>query len=97
MASKTDLRVVLGVDGEAKFSKTMKEIAEQQRLIKAETKNATSALSENATEYEKNSVKAESLTKQIALQEEKVKTLKEAVEKSSKATGENSSVTVDLK
>lgn len=84
MASKTDLRVVLGVDGEAKFSKTMKEIAEQQRLIKAETKNATSALSENATEYEKNSVKAESLTKQIALQEEKVKTLKEAVENRAK-------------
>ena len=49
MASKTDLRVVLGVDVEAKFSKTMKESAEQQRLIKAETKNATSALSEDAT------------------------------------------------
>lgn len=78
MATKTDLRVVLGVDGEQKFSATMKQLSEQQKIIKAETKNAASALKDGGTEYEKARIKAESLTKQIEQQEKKVKALKDA-------------------
>ena len=97
MATKTDLRVVLGVDGERKFTETMKKLEAQQKLIRAETKNASSALSENATAYEKNEVKAKSLTDQIGVQEQKVKTLKEAYERAAQEKGEDAQVTMDLK
>lgn len=97
MATKTDLRVVLGVDGEQKFTATMKNLEKQQKAIRAETKNASAALGDNASAYEKNRVKAESLTKQIEAQEKKVQTLKEAYEKAVKEKGEDSNVTLDLK
>lgn len=97
MATKTDLRVVLGVDGERKFTETMKKLEAQQKLIRAETKNASSALSENATAYEKNEVKAKSLTDQIGVQEQKVQTLKEAYERAAQEKGEDAQVTMDLK
>ncbi len=97
MATKTDLRVVLGVDGEQKFTATMKKLEAQQKSIRAETKNASSALSENATAYEKNKVKAEGLTSQISVQEQKVKTLKEAYEHAVQKKGEDAQVTMDLK
>ena len=97
MATKTDLRVVLGVDGERQFTETMKKLEAQQKLIRAETKNASSALSENATAYEKNEVKAKSLTDQIGVQEQKVKTLKEAYERAAQEKGEDAQVTMDLK
>lgn len=97
MATKTDLRVVLGVDGEAKFSATMKNLAAQQKTIRAETANATSALQASGTEYEKAQVKAEGLTKQIDIQEQKVELLREAYEKSAEKKGEDANVTLDLK
>lgn len=97
MATKTDLRVVLGVNGEQKFTATMKKLEAQQKSIRAETKNASSALSENATAYEKNKVKAEGLTSQISVQEQKVKTLKEAYEHAVQKKGEDAQVTMDLK
>lgn len=97
MATKTDLRVVLGVDGERQFTETMKKLEAQQKLIRAETKNASSALSENATAYEKNEVKAKSLTDQIGVQEQKVQTLKEAYERAAQEKGEDAQVTMDLK
>ena len=97
MATKTDLRVVLGVDGEAKFSATMKNLAAQQKTIRAETANATSALQASGTEYEKAQVKAEGLTKQINIQEQKVELLREAYEKSAEKKGEDANVTLDLK
>ena len=97
MATKTDLRVVLGVDGEQKFTATMKNLEAQQKAIRAETKNASAALGDNASAYEKNRVKAENLTKQIETQEKKVQTLKEAYEKAVEKKGEDSNVTLDLK
>lgn len=97
MATKTDLRVVLGVDGEQKFTATMKNLEKQQKAIRAETKNASAALGDNASAYEKNRVKAESLTKQIETQQKKVQTLKEAYEKAVEKKGEDSNVTLDLK
>lgn len=97
MANKTDLRVVLGVDGEQKFTATMKKLEAQQKAIRAETKNATSALSENATAYEKNEVKAKGLISQIGVQEQKVQTLKDAYERSVQKKGEDAQVTLDLK
>ncbi|MEG1550976.1 MAG: hypothetical protein RR355_01765, partial [Oscillospiraceae bacterium] len=96
MSSKTDLRVVLGVDGEAKFTATMKNLEAQQKAIKSETKNATSALSENAKEYEKAGIKADGLTKQIAAQEKKVLELKTAYEKSIETKGKDDKTTLDL-
>lgn len=97
MATKTDLRVILGVDGEQKFTATMKSIAAQQKAIKAETKNASSALSENASASEKNRVKAEGLTKQIAVQEQKVQALKDAYARAVEKKGADSDATLDLK
>lgn len=78
MANKTDLKVVLSVDGERQFSATMKKVADQQKIIRAETKNAASALKDGGTAYEKARVKAEGLTKQIEQQEIEVKALKDA-------------------
>lgn len=97
MATKTDLRVVLGVDGEQQFTATMKNLEAQQKAIRAETKNASAALGENASAYEKNRVKAEGLTRQIETQEKKVQELKEAYEKAVEKKGEDSDVTLDLK
>lgn len=97
MANKTDLKVVLSVDGERQFSATMKKVADQQKLIRAETKNAASALKDGGTAYEKARVKAEGLTKQIEQQEIKVKALKEAYEHAVQKKGEDAQVTMDLK
>ncbi len=80
MANKTDLRVVLGVDGERQFSATMKKLSEQQKIIRAETRNAAASLKDGGTAYEKARVKAEGLTRQIEQQETKVKALRDAFE-----------------
>lgn len=80
MATKTDLRVVLSVDGQRAFSATMKNVAEQQKIIRAEAKKAASELKDGGTAYEKARIQAEKLTKQIEQQEIKVKTLKDALE-----------------
>lgn len=97
MASKTDLRVILGVDGERQFSQTMKNLAAQQKAIRAETRNATAALSEQATANEHLRVKADGLNKQISVQAQKVDALKAAYEASVQKKGQDADATLGLK
>lgn len=95
--SKTDLRVVLGVDGEAEFSAKMKKLSEQQREISSQIKAATTALGSSASAYDKAKASTAGLSEKIAAQEEKVKLLREAYEKSVSAKGEDDATTIRLK
>ena len=97
MSTKSDLRVLLGVDGEAEFSRKMDKIAKQQRELKDQFKLANSELGASASSYDKAKVSAESLTKQIEVQKNKVAEIEAAYEKARTEQGELSKTTIDLK
>ena len=81
MSNKSDLRVVLGIDGEMEFTRKMDKLARQQKELKAETSLAMAALNKDATAYDKAQVKSESLSKQIEIQKQRVQELKNAYER----------------
>lgn len=97
MSIKSDLRVLLGVDGEAEFTRKMNTIAKQQREIKDQFKLLNSELGVNASSYDKAKISAESLTKQIEVQKNKVAEIEAAYEKARTEQGDLSKTTIDLK
>lgn len=97
MSTKSDLRVLLGVDGEAEFSRKMDKIVKQQRELKDQFKLANSELGASASSYDKAKISAESLTKQIEVQKNKVAEIEAAYEKARTEQGELSKTTIDLK
>ncbi len=97
MSTKSDLRVLLGVDGEAEFSRKMDKIVKQQRELKDQFKLANSELGASASSYDKAKLSAESLTKQIEVQKNKVAEIEAAYEKARTEQGELSKTTIDLK
>lgn len=97
MSTKSDLRVLLGVDGEAEFTRKMNTIAKQQRELKDQFKLVNSELGASASSYDKARVSAESLTKQIEVQKERVKTIEAAYQKARAEQGDLSKTTIDLK
>lgn len=94
---KTDLRVVLGVDGDAEFSAKMSKLEKQQKEITSSIKSATTALGSSASQYDKAKASVDGLSEKISLQKEKVNTLKDAYEKSKAELGENANATIELK
>lgn len=86
-----DIGVKIGVEGEAEYKKSIKDIIAEQKALKAEMKATESAFDKNATAEEKATAKAESLNKQIENQKEYVQKLKEQLEKTKEAYGENDS------
>ncbi len=97
MSTKSDLKVLLGVDGEAEFSRKMNALAKQQREIRDQINLANSALGVNASAYDKAKVAAEGLTKQIELQKNRISELEANYQKAKTEQGELSKTTIDLK
>ena len=97
MSTKSDLKVLLGVDGEAEFSRKMNTLAKQQREIRDQIDLANSALGVNASAYDKAKVAAEGLTKQIELQKNRISELEANYQKAKTEQGELSKTTIDLK
>jgi len=97
MANKSDLRVVLGVDGEAEFTRKMDKIAKQQKEIASQIRLATSALGANATAYDKAKASVQGLTEQVASQQKKVDELRRVYERAAAEQGELAEETIKLK
>lgn len=84
-----DIGVRVGVEGEAEYKKSIRDIIAEQKALKAELKATESAFDSNATAEEKATAKAENLNKQIENQKKYVEKLKEQLDKTKESYGEN--------
>lgn len=84
----------IGIDGEAEYRKELNNIIQQAKTLDSEMKAVTASFDKNTTAAKKNAAEAAGLTKQIQLQEDRVKKLSEMVAKSTEKTGANSTQTL---
>lgn len=91
----SSLVVKVGID-DSLFSKGVKEIDKTMGLLKTEFSATSSKLKEFGSDTDKLGNKAQFLGKAMQLQEQKVKELAKAFEKSKQETGENSTATQEL-
>lgn len=84
-----DIGPRIGLEGEAEYKKSIRDIIAEQKALAAEMKATESAFDKNATAEEKATAKAESLNKQIENQKKYVEKLKEQLEKTKESYGEN--------
>lgn len=87
----------IGLEGEAEYKKSIKEIIAEQKALSAEMKATESAFDKNASAQEKAKAKAESLNKQIDNQKEYISKLKDQLEKAKDAYGDNSTTVSKLR
>lgn len=88
-----DIGPRIGIEGEDKYRKEIKEIITQAKTLDAEMKAVASSFDKEADAKKKNAAVSEQLNKQIKNQQELVAKYADMVEKSAKANGENSEVT----
>lgn len=87
----------IGIDGEKQYRQEMQNIIQQGKTLAAEMDSVSSAFN-NADASEKDYSKVtEKLNEQIANQQKLVEKMRDAVEKSAQATGENSTETLKWK
>lgn len=92
-----DIGAKISIDGEKQFRQDLQNITQQGKTLAAEMDKVSTAF-KNADDSEKDMGKVtETLNKQIENQRKLVDKLKEAVENSSKKTGENSTETLKWK
>ena len=84
----------IGIDGEAEYRKELNNIIQQAKTLDSEMKAVSASFDKNTTAAKKNAAQAAELSKQIKLQEERVKKLGEMVDKSTEKTGANSTTTL---
>ncbi len=89
-----DIGPKIGIDGEAEFRKSLKDITQQLKTLGSEMSAVTSAFTEETSAQEKARATADSLTKQISAQEEKIKLLKDGLAASAEKFGENDAATL---
>lgn len=82
------------VDGEAEYRKAINNIIQQAKTLDAEMKAVATSFASNASAEDKAAAKSELLSQRIETQKERVRLLAEMLEKSEKATGENSTETL---
>lgn len=87
----------IGIDGEAEYRKSLNNIIQQQKTLKAEMEATSTAFDKNATAQDKAKAKAENLTKQIDNQRTRVEKLKEMVQASAEKYGEADTKTLKWK
>ena len=87
----------IGIDGEAEYHKSIKNIIQDQKTLKAEMKATASEWDKNTTAEKKAADQKSNLTKQIKSQEEEVKKLSEMVKQSTEKYGENDTKTLKWK
>ena len=87
----------IGIDGEKEFRQEMSNIIQQGKTLSAQMDSVSTAF-KNADDSEKDySAVTKKLNEQIANQEKLVEKMREAVERSTKETGENSTTTLKWK
>lgn len=74
----------IGIDGEAAFRQSLKNIVQQTKELDAEFKMVTSTFTKNGSAQDKLQKQAEVLGRQFALQKDKVELLKKAYDDSAK-------------
>lgn len=88
-----DIGLKIGIDGEAEFQKSIRNINEEYKTLKTEMASVTSAFDKNDQSQEKLTKQNEVLTKQIDLQKKKVEECNAALEKAKDKYGDNDKVT----
>lgn len=86
-----DIGVKIGVEGEAEYKKSIKDIIAEQKALAAELKATDAAFDKNASAQDKAAKKAEILNKEIENQKEYISKLKDQLEKAKEAYGDNDS------
>lgn len=89
--------ITLAAEGEKEFRKAISSINQQMKTMKSELKATTDELNANGNGTDVLKAKQKGLAEQIALQKDKIAQLKQAVQKSSEAYGENSNKTLNWK
>ena len=89
--------ITLAAEGEKEFRKAISDINNQMKVMKSELKATTDELNANGNGTDALKAKQKGLAEQIALQKDKIAQLKQAVQKSSEAYGENSNKTLNWK
>ena len=90
----TDIGPRIGIQGEAEFTKKIKNIIQQQKTLKSEMAKVASEFDKTTKAEEKTAKTKEALNKQIKVQEERVKELNHMLEESAKKYGENDTRTL---
>ncbi|MEL7661531.1 peptidoglycan DD-metalloendopeptidase family protein [Acetobacterium wieringae] len=88
-----DIGLKIGIDGEAEFQKSIRNINEEYKTLKTEMASVTSAFDKNDQSQEKLTKQNEVLTKQIDLQKKKIEECNAALEKAKDKYGDNDRVT----
>lgn len=89
-----DIGPRIGVEGEEEYRNSIMQIIQQAKTLDAEMRAVTASFTKETTAQEKASALSEKLAERIDQQKERVRLLAEMVEKSTEATGENSSETL---
>lgn len=92
-----DIGARVGIDGESSYKKSISNLVQQSKTLKAEMDAVAKGFreaSDDSTDFEK---KSQVLNKQIEVQSKLVEELQAAVERSSSSTGEHSTETEKLR
>lgn len=88
-----DIGPRIGIDGEREYREQIKNINQQMKTLDSQLQLTASGFTEETSAQEKARAKTETLTKQISLQEQKLKEQTEMLERSKEKTGETSTQT----
>lgn len=94
---KTSIGPRIQVDGEEKYRAQIKQIIEQAKTLDAQMGAVTAAFDKNTTAEQKAAKTSGILAQQLQTAEKRVDLLRDMVEKSAAATGENSEATLKWK
>lgn len=89
MASGSKIKSQIVLEGEKEYNRALKDAARNIKTLQSEMKAETAELGKNATAQQKDEVRARSLQKQIAEQEEIVRICREQLEKVRAEYGDN--------
>lgn len=94
---KTNIGPRIAVDGEEQYRAQIKQIIEQAKTLDAQMGAVTASFDKNTTAEEKAAKTSGILAQQLQTAEKRVDLLRDMVEKSAAATGENSEATLKWK
>ena len=95
--TKTNIGPRIAVDGEEQYRAQIKQIVEQAKTLDAQMRAVTASFDKNTTAEEKAAKTSGILAQQLQTAEKRVDLLRDMVEKSAAATGENSEATLKWK
>lgn len=87
----------IGIEGEAEYRKSIQNIIQQQKTLKAEMQATASAWDKSTSAEKKAQQTKETLTKQVEAQEKRVKELSKMLKESADKYGENDTRTLKWK